>query len=455
MPEDILIKNAVIVTEDHCFEGGLVIHGGKITQLVYPGAQVDANHVFDLQGKHVFPGLVDSHFHFNEPGRTEWEGYLTGSRAAAAAGVTTALDMPLNSAPATTNVERLAEKRELARPQTVIDIAHWGGLSGDNLDSMAPMHAEGVIGFKVFMAETGIEEFRQIEDDMLYGGLQITRELGTLVGAHAENDAVGNYLTRQLKQAGRTDRAAFLASRPPEIELEAVRRACFWAKATNGRLHVVHTSIAEGIQEVLAAKQDGVDVTVETCPHYLFFDEEDFLAVGPLLKCTPPIRSRDQVEALWDCVLRGEVDLISSDHSPCTYDLKEKGMENIWEAWGGIIGVQAMLPVVLTEGYHKRGLELHKIARMMSANPAKRFGLYPQKGSLLPGSDADLVVVDLHQEWALTQKMLLSKNPHSPYVGRSFKGRVEKTFVRGQVVYDGEIVAAPGYGQLVRPSRGG
>ena len=197
------------------------------------------------------------------------------------------------------------------------------------------------------------------------------------------------------------------------------------------------------------AKEAGVNVTVETCPHYLYFDEDDFVAIGPLLKCTPPIRTRDHVGALWQSVLSGDVDIISSDHSPSAYELKENGVDNIWEAWGGITGVQAMLAVILTEGYHKRGLGLPEIVRMMSANPARRFGLFPQKGSMTPGADADLIVVDLDCEWTLTKDMLLSKNPHSPYVGRTFKGRIEKTLVRGQLVYDqGEIVATPGYGQV-------
>jgi allantoinase len=450
MIHDVFIKNAVIVTESQHFWGGLVINDGKISQLISNGMQVEANQVIDLEGKHLLPGLVDCHFHFNEPGRTHWEGYLTGSRAAAAAGVTTAMDMPLNCVPATTSVERLAEKRELAQSQTVIDIAHWGGLSGDNLDALEAMNREGVVGFKVFMSETGIEEFKHINDDMLYEGLKLAGKMGAIIGAHAENEAVANYLGKQLQQAGRVDRAAFLASRPPETELEAIRRACFWAGVANGNLHVVHTTIADGIQAIKQAKQEGVNVTVETCPHYLYFNEEDFEIIGPLLKCTPPIRSLDHVEALWQTVLSGEVDIISSDHSPCAYELKKNGMDNIWAAWGGITGVQAMLAVILTEGYHKRGLGLQDIVRMMSANPARRFGLFPQKGSIAPGVDADLIVVDLDREWTLTKDKLLSKNPYSPYLGRTFRGCVEKTLVRGKIVYDmGKIVVEPGYGQIV------
>ncbi len=279
-------------------------------------------------------------------------------------------------------------------------------------------------------------------------------ELGNVIGLHAENEYVTAYLGKQLREAGRTDRASWYESRPPETELEAILRACYWAKVTGGNLHIVHVSIAEGIRAIAQAKSEGVHVTAETCPHYLFFDHQDYERIGPAAKCAPPIRSRENVEALWTCVLEGLVDTIGSDHSPCNWEEKEKGMNNIWKAWGGISGIQTMLPALLTEGVHKRGLALPALVKLLSANPARLFGLYPQKGAILPGADADLVVVDLNKEWMLTADQLFYKNKHSAYIGYSFKGKVERTLVRGETVYqDGQIKVQPGFGRLLRRSQ--
>ena len=297
-------------------------------------------------------------------------------------------------------------------------------------------------------------DFARVNDDVLYAGLKRARELGNLVAVHAESEYVTALLGQQLRAAGRTDRAAWPESRPPFTELEAIQRAIYWAKVSGGNLHIVHVTIAAGIEAVDQAKRDGVNVTVETCPHYLFFDHADFVRIGPAAKCAPPIRGRAEVEALWACILAGLVDTIASDHSPCPWADKEPGIDNIWQAWGGISGVQSMLPAILTEGVHKRGLPLPAVVRMMSANPARIFGLYPRKGSLLPGADADLVVVDLERDWTLSVDDLFYKNKHSAYSGCSFKGAVERTIVRGVTVYhNGQIMVQPGFGQLLRRSQ--
>lgn len=450
MKHDLFIKNARIVTEAGVFNGGLAIRDGRISQLVADGIGVDAVEVLDVKGNVVLPGLVDGHVHFNEPGRGHWEGYRTGTMAAAAGGVTTVLEMPLNSTPPTTNRDRLQEKRRVVQGEAVVDYAQWGGLVDNNLADLAGMNAEGVIGYKAFASNSGVD-FERLNDDLLYAGLMEIKKLGNLIGLHAENEWVTAYLGKQLRTAGRIDRAAWSESRPPETELEAVQRACYWAKVTGGNLHFVHVSIANGLRAVTRARRHGVRVTAETCPHYLFFDEEDFKQIGPAAKCAPPLRSRTDVEALWKLVLAGEVDTIGSDHSPCNWEEKEKGLEDIWQAWGGISGIQSMLPALLTEGVHKRGLRLEVLARLTSANPARLFGLYPQKGAIQPGADADLVVVDLDREWTLGVDQLFYKNKHSAYVGRSFKGQVVRTLVRGQTVFAGdEIGVAPGYGRLLK-----
>jgi allantoinase len=453
MSADLYLKNGRIVTEDGEFRGGIVVQDGKISELVADSTDIVAHEVIDLQGKLLLPGLVDAHAHFNQPGRDEWEGYETGSQAAAAGGVTTVLEMPLNSTPPTINRALLAKKRETVCNLSVIDFGNWGGFVDNNLADLAPMHEDGVIGFKAFASNSGVD-FERLDDDMLYAGLTKMAELKNVIGLHAENEYVTRYLANEMKTAGRTDRASWYQSRPPETELEAIQRAVFWAKVTGGNLHIVHISIAQGVRYVAQAQREGVHVTAETCPHYLFFDHADFERIGPAAKCAPPLRSRENVEALWQCVIEGLVDTIGSDHSPCTWAEKEPGMDNIWKAWGGISGIQSMLPALLTEGVNKRGLSLPRMVQLVSANPARIFGLYPQKGALLPGSDADLVVVDPDREWTLKAEDLFYRNKHSAYVGYPFKGQVERTLVRGVTVYhDGQIIAQPGHGRLLHRMR--
>jgi allantoinase len=361
------------------------------------------------------------------------------------------MDMPVDSTPATTNRANLELKREVVRTQAVVDCAQWGGLVDNNLDNLDELHEDGVIGFKSFMVETGIEDFKRIDDDMLYEGLLRTRKNGNVVGVHAENEWVTRHLAAKLQAAGRVDRRAWLESRFPETELEAVARAVFWAQAADGNLHIMHSTLSESVDIVANAKKKGAHVSTETCPHYLFFDEDDFLNRGPILKMSPPLRSRAEVEKLWDCLMAGKVDMICSDHSPSTWEEKACGMDDIWKAMGGVGGVQTMLSVLLTEGVHKRGLGLSDLVRMMSSNPARIYGIYPRKGALVPGSDADLVVVDLEKKWIVQENDLFYQNPQSPFVGYELTGVVERTILRGRTVFqNGEILVKPGFGRVVR-----
>ncbi len=455
MAVDLLLTNAQVVTEKDTFRGEVAVLEGKIAQVVRGAGRIEAEAraVIDLGGKLLLPGLVDGHVHFNQPGREHWEGYRSGSMAAAAGGVTTVLEMPLNSTPPTTNAAMLALKREAVRSESVVDYAHWGGLVDDNVSDLQGLISEGVVGCKAFMSSSGVD-FERVDDDVLYAGLTIAGELGSVIGVHAENEHVTAMLGKRLRASGRIDRASWHESRPPATELEAIRRACYWTKIASGNLHVVHVSIAEGLEEIARAKREGVRVSAETCPHYLFFDHSDFERLGPVAKCAPPLRWREDVEALWSAVFAGLVDTIGSDHSPCMWEDKERGLEDIWQAWGGVSGVQTMLPVLLTEGVHRRGLELPALVRMLATNPARVFGLYPEKGAIQPGADADLVVVDAEKEWTLTAEQLFYRNKHSAYVGCSFKGLVERALIRGETVYlNGEIKVQPGFGKLLRRSR--
>lgn len=450
MDIDLYIKNALVVDETMEFIGGIAVKDGHVAMLVNGNPDLQAVKVIDAQGATVFPGIIDSHVHFNDPGRNHWEGMRTGSLAAAAGGVTTVVDMPLNNLPAVVNQQIFESKLAAVKDRAVIDFALYGGLVDNNLDELDGMHAAGAAAFKAFLSNSAIEDFPRVDDDVFVAGLRRIGELGNTLVIHAENEYVPAFLSNQLQSQGRTDNAAWTESRPPYVELEAIHRALFWQRRFRGRLHILHTTTRAGIEMVHKAQAQGQDVSVETCPHYLLLTEKDFEKIGPVAKCAPPLRSQSEVEDLWEAVLVGMVDTIGSDHSPCTMEEKEAGASNIWKAWGGISGVQTMLPVVLTEGVLKRRLPLTEVCRMLSSEPARLMGLYPRKGSFLPGSDADFTLVDLEKEWVLSKSDLHYKNPHSPMIGRSFKGQVVKTIVRGIVVYDeGEFTVDPGYGQFL------
>lgn len=447
---DLFIKNAKIVTSSGLFIGGLTIHEGRFSTLVNAGNVVNAEKTIDAQGMVILPGLVDGHVHFSEPGREHWEGYETGSRAAAAGGITTVLDMPLNANPPTISVENLRTKRDLVHEKCIVDYAHWGGLVNNNLDELSGLNKEGVVGFKAFLSDSGTE-YARIDDDLLFEGLRIAGELGSVIGLHAENEWVTRWLADSLKRMGRKDRAAWSESRPPSTELEAIQRACFWAQQAGGSLHLVHVTIGDGVRVANNFRKKGAKITIETCPHYLFFDTESFERIGPAAKCAPPIRSKEVVEDLWKQVRNGMVDTIGSDHSPCLWEEKAAGMDDIWQAWGGVSGIQCTLPVLFTEGVHKRRLSLQRLAQLTATNPAKIFGLFPQKGVIQPGADADFVLVDPNEEWTMNVDHLLTRNRHSAYLGSRFKGRVHQTYVRGKLVYSqGEVVAQPGWGRLLK-----
>jgi len=444
------IKNAKVVTGTNIFNGGILINNEKIQALVYGDQEISADLIIDAQEKYLLPGLVDPHCHFNEPGRTEWEGIQAGSFAAAAGGVTTVFDMPLNSTPPTINKHELGKKREIVEKESIIDIAQFGGLVDNNLEEIGALEAEGVIGYKTFLSNSGVD-FQRVNDDLLFEGLKKIASFGNVISIHSENEFIINYLSEKFKKEGRIDRAAWYEARPPEAEIEAIQRVCLLTELARGYVNVAHVSTPEGVKIIAKAKQRGVHITSETCPHYLFFDQKDFERIGPEAKCAPPLRSRSMVEEMWSLVVDGTLDIIASDHSPCLESDKLKGINNIWEAWGGVTGIQTMLPVILTEGVHKRGLSLLRLVHLMSTNPARTYGVYPEKGSLLPGTDADFILVDLDKEWTLKTDDLLSKNKHSAFVGSNFKGCVEKTFIRGKLVYqDGKIMVNPGYGKVLR-----
>ena len=457
MHVDLLIRGGTLATEHELLRADVAVRDGRVAAVLDPDdTLIRADDVLDARGTYVLPGIVDCHVHFNEPGRTHWEGYATGSAAAAAGGVTTFLDMPLNNDPPTLDTAALGLKRQAVAANAVVDYGHWGGLVDDNLDALPGLHADGVVACKAFMCHSGLDDYPRVDDAMLYEGMRRAAELGMIVGLHAENDVVTAALAARARAAGRRDPRAWAESRPPFTEEEPVRRALLLARETGARVHFVHLSTPGAVRAVAAARADGVDASLETCPHYLALDDDDLDRLGPIAKCAPPLRTRGTVEALWRCVLNGQVDCIASDHSPCPPDDKRRGDDDIWAAWGGISGVQTLVPVLLTEGVARRGLGWPALVRLTSATPARRFGLYPRKGALRVGSDADVMLVDPDREWTLRGEDLLTRWPTSPFVGRTFRGRVVATLVRGTLVWqDGRLTGKPGHGRLVRPDHGG
>ncbi|MGZ6874661.1 MAG: allantoinase AllB, partial [Blastococcus sp.] len=372
----------------------------------------------------LLPGLVDSHVHVNEPGRTEWEGFASATRAAAAGGVTTIVDMPLNSIPATVSLEALHVKRQVAKGQVAVDVAFWGGAVPGNIDQLRAMHDAGVVGFKCFLPDSGVPEFPPLDDAGLRAALAELATFDGLLIVHAEDGAV----LAAAPQPRGPSYAAFLASRPGMAEESAIGQVVAAARDTGARAHIVHLSDADAVPMLRTARAAGVRITVETCPHYLTFAAEAVPDGATSFKCCPPIREASHREALWAALTDGDIDQVVSDHSPCTPDLKLLEAGDFGQAWGGIASLQVALPVVWT-GARARGLGLEHVVRWMAEAPARLAGLQG-KGAIAVGRDADLVAFAPDERW--TVGALHHRNPVTPYAGRELLGAVRRTWLRGK-----------------------
>ncbi|WP_322937952.1 allantoinase AllB [Nocardioides bizhenqiangii] len=384
-----------------------------------------ATHTVDLGDDEVLlPGLVDTHVHVNEPGRTEWEGFATATRAAAAGGVTTIVDMPLNSVPPTTTVEHLDMKRGVAEGQVTVDVGFWGGAVPDNVEDLEPLHRAGVFGVKCFLLDSGVEEFGALSAEEFALAMREIARIDGLMLVHAE---VGELLDETALDGPHY--AGFLASRPRAAEDAAIALVVDQARATGGRAHIVHLSSSDAVPMLHAARADGVDVSVETCPHYLTFAAEEVADGATELKCCPPIREAENREALWGALDAGDIDFVVSDHSPCTVDLKRQGGGDFGAAWGGIASVQVGLSSVWT-GARRRGHALTDVVRWMATAPADRVGL-SHKGRIEVGADADLVRFVPDEQFTVDVAALHHRNPVSAYAGRRLDGVVRETWLRG------------------------
>ncbi len=398
--------------------------------------------VVDAGESVVMPGLVDTHVHINAPGRTEWEGFRSATLAAAAGGVTTVVDMPLNSVPPTTTLAGLFTKLETARDECFVDVGFWGGVVPGNTAELAPMFAAGVVGFKCFLVPSGVDEFEHVTEADLREAMPELTRLGALLIVHAE---LPGPIT---EDAGGADYRSFLASRPRAAENEAVELMVRLSREFDTRVHIVHLSSADAIPVLRQAQAEGVKITAETCPHYLHFAAEEVPAGATEFKCCPPIRERDNREELWDGLSDGTIGLIVSDHSPCPGEMKLRETGDFMKAWGGIASLQLRLPVVWTEA-RRRGFSLLDLTRWVCTNPARQVSLEPQKGSITVGADADLILWNPDAQFTVTPTILQHRHKLTPYAGEVLSGVVQQTFLRGRKIYDaGKFVDAP-VGQLL------
>jgi allantoinase len=356
--------------------------------------------------------------------------------------------MPLNSTPCTVSAPAFEAKRAALAKTSITDFGIWGGIVPGNLEDLDELAERGVTGFKAFLCNSGLPEFPRADDLTLFEGMQAAARHGLPVAVHAESEAITAGLTRRIRAAGGHDIRSYLASRPVLAEVEAIERVALLAREAGAWVHIVHISSGRGAAAALEARTRGTNLTIETCPHYLFFTEDDLERIGASAKCSPPLRPASERDLLWRRVLAGDIDIIASDHSPCSPDLKRD--PDFFRVWGGIAGVQSTLAILLEAGHHKRGLSLDRIACLTAETPAARFGI-PGKGQIAPGFEADLTLVDVHAAFTLTAEDLYQRHPTSPYIQSTFRGQVRRTLLRGQTIFAEGRITATGIGRFVRP----
>ncbi|MBC1793051.1 allantoinase AllB [Listeria booriae] len=436
MSYDLIIKNGQVILDTEAVVTDVAVTNGKIVAI---GTDLgEAKEVIDASGLVVSPGMVDAHVHISEPGRTEWEGYETGTKAAAKGGVTSFIEMPLNQLPATIDRESLQLKFDAAKGKLSVDVALFGGLVPHNLDRLHELNEDGVAAYKCFLATCGFDgvdnDFRNVDDYSFFAGMQKIAKMNKILAIHAENALICDELGKVAQAEGKTSAKDYVASRPVFTEVEAVRRAIYLAKIAGCQIHICHLSTPEGVEEVTRARNEGQKVTCESCTHYFAIDEEQFETIGTTAKCAPPLRDKANQERLWEKLFAGEIDFITSDHSPCPPDMK---IGNAFTAWGGIAGLQNNVDIMFDEAVQKRGMTLTQFAKLIASNPADLYQLN-NKGHIAIGKDADFALIQPNAPYTLAAEDLEYRHKVSPYIGRTIGAQVVTTILRGSVIYDKE-----------------
>lgn len=428
-----------IVTPQGIRPGAVLVDREQFRGVVSSGEVPPEASVEDFGSLALLPGLVDSHVHINEPGRTEWEGFHAATRAAAAGGYTMLVDMPLNSIPATTTVPALEAKRRAAEGKCRIDWAAWGGVVPNNQDDIQPLAEAGVRGYKCFLVPSGVEEFRMVAETDLRAALPHIAQTGLPLLVHAELPSIIGSAESRFRDEDSSQYSIYLRSRPAEAEVAAIELMLSLCREYKVRLHIVHLATGLALEMLEAARSEGLPVSVETCPHYLHLEAEKIPDRATQYKCAPPIRSHPNRERLWEGLRNGTIDMVVTDHSPCPPGMKGIGTGDFSAAWGGIASLSMALPIIWTEA-QRRGFTLTDIERWMAEAPAQLAGCDKRKGRIAEGYDADFVVFDPEAEFTVTKDRLHHRHPISPYLGERVRGLVKRTYLRGQVVFqDGEF----------------
>jgi allantoinase len=432
-----------VVTPQGTHPAAVFIEEGSIRAVCRASELPTGTTIHECGNDAILPGLVDTHVHINQPGRTEWEGFRTATRAAAAGGYTTLVDMPLNCLPETTTVAALEQKREAAKGECFIDWAAWGGAVADNQHHILPLARAGVLGFKCFLIYPGCDGFTMIDRQQLEAALPSIAQSGLPLLVHAELAAPIERAAQDLRHADWSTYATYLASRPDQAELEAIRLMIHLCRQYRFRLHIVHLSTALALPDLRAARIEGLPITVETCPHYLHFSAEQIPDGATLLKCAPPIRSKANQNALWQALHDNDIDMIVTDHSPCPPEMKRTDTGRFDLAWGGIASLSVALSAIFTD-CRQRGFTLDHIVRWMSSAPASLAGISNRAGALTAGREANFVIFDTEAEHTISAEDLHFRHPISPYLGQTLRGAVKATYLRGEPVYAaGQFVETP------------
>jgi allantoinase len=449
---ELVIRGRRVVTENSVAPASVHITRGYISSIsIFEDVPSGCDLIEAAPESIVMPGLVDTHVHVNEPGRTEWEGFETATRAAAAGGVTTIVDMPLNSIPATTTLTGLNEKLTAAEGKLTVDTGFWGGVVPGNTSELEKLWEAGVVGFKCFLIHSGVDEFPNVTQADLREAMPELARLGAPLIVHAEVPGPVEACCQSIGETSSRSYETFLRSRPRAAENEAVALMIKLARETGCRIHIVHHSSADALPALRSAKSYGLPLTVETCPHYLHFAAEEIPEGATEFKCCPPIRERDNREQLWKALRDGTIDFIVSDHSPCPPEMKLREVGDFMNAWGGISSLQMRLPITWTDA-SERGFTIEQVAQWLCARPARQVGFDVLKGSIKEGADADIVIWNPDAELRVAPEIIHHRHKLTPYAGEVLRGVVEKTFLRGQIVYDGGEFAGRRGAILLRPN---